>query len=905
MNKLTSYGILIALLLSFIPTGSSAQGFLHAGGKYIYDGNGNAVILRGVGTGNWLLNEGYMMKTADFAGTHTQFRTKLTQTIGEQNTAIYYETWLDNHFTRRDVDSMKVWGFNSVRVAMHYKWLTLPIEEEPVAGQDTWLEDGFVRIDSLLAWCSDNEMYLILDLHGAPGGQGQDRNISDYDPDFPSLWESAENRRKTVALWQKLAERYAGEPWIGGYDLINEPNWDLPNGTLLRQTYVSITNAIREVDQDHMIIIEGNWFANDYTGLTPPWDDNMVCSFHKYWNYNTQESIQWMLTIRNTHQVPVWLGETGENSNSWFTDLIRLAEQNRIGWSMWPVKKAGINNVLMVPESNPYNNLISYWQTGMPPMTPEQAFYAVLDWADNHRIENCTVQRDVIDAMLRQPHSNSTIPFKTHTIENPVNVVDYDLGKCSYAYWDADTANYRLNTNVFTNWNEGWSYRNDGVDIERCFDTYPGGNGYDVGWTQDKEWMQYTILSDSAAAYQVLFRSASTYDPGIVHFEVNGTDVCQQHLLPLTGGWQAWASSIVEQVIIPAGENKLKFYFDKGGSNVSLFQFLNPVPVSAVPFEFISGKTNATGTAITLTLNKPVSSISNVDHGFVVLVNENQSEIDTMAIHPENLHQLVIQLQDKIRYGQTISVSYAGNSVISDEQLLQHFSNKPVFNDLPSRFILPALIQAEDFDVNVGFQLEDCSDIDGGQNIGYANNGDYLDYNITVPAAREYSFRFRVASLYSNGSISVRLGDGNTFTALKTIFFKGTGGWQSWTTQEYSMDLPAGDYTLRLYSLSGEYNINWFDINLLEGINDIPQLKHFRIFPNPNDGQFVVEAEFKENTPVTIAMYNFLGNQLLNYRIGKTISFSQRINYLGNKPGIYFLNVTTEMGQLTRKVVIR
>jgi endoglucanase len=658
MRRLIS-SMIISWFIVITLAGVQAQGFLHTSGKFIFDANGDEVLLRGIGTGNWLLNEGYMMKSSDFAGTHTQFRDLLTETIGEQNTEIYYESWLDNHFTRRDVDSMKVWGFNSVRVAMHYKWFTLPIEDEPVTGQDTWFETGFVRIDSLLDWCADNEMYLILDLHGAPGGQGHDRNISDYDPTKPSLWESAENRRKTVALWRKLAGRYAVEPWIGGYDLINEPNWELPGGTLLKQTYVDITNAIRDVDQNHMIIIEGNWFANDYTGLTPPWDNNMVYSFHKYWNYNTQESIQWMINLRNTHNIPIWLGETGENSNSWFSDLIELAELNKIGWSWWPVKKAGINNVLMVPESQQYNNLISYWETGSPSMTAAQAFSAVLDWANNHRIENCSVQRDVIDAMLRQPHSNTTIPFKANYINDPINLVNYDLGKCSFAYWDADTANYHLNTSVYTNWNQGWSYRNDGVDIEKCSDSDPAGNGYNVGWTLDNEWLQYTVYNYSVAAYQVLFRSASASNPAIVHLEVNGTDVCQGQQLPVTGGWQSWQSSTIENVIIPAGLNKIRIYFDRGGSNVSFFHFINPVPVNSVPFNFISGSTNVEGTAIVLTLNKPITTLTATGADFEVHADGNPVEIASLDIHPENDLQLLIQLQNEIRYGQTVTVTYS------------------------------------------------------------------------------------------------------------------------------------------------------------------------------------------------------------------------------------------------------
>ena len=171
-----------------------------------------------------------MMQTSGVANTQYEFRAKLVSTIGEAKTDSFYTVWLDSHFRRIDVDSMKSWGFNNVRVAMHYKWFTLPIEQEPVAGQQTWLDKGFTMIDSLLDWCGDNQMYLILDLHGAPGGQGKDAAISDYDKTKPSLWESQANKDKTIALWRKLAERYSDEPWIGGYDLINEPNWSFPNG---------------------------------------------------------------------------------------------------------------------------------------------------------------------------------------------------------------------------------------------------------------------------------------------------------------------------------------------------------------------------------------------------------------------------------------------------------------------------------------------------------------------------------------------------------------------------------------------------------------------------------------------------------------------------------------------------
>jgi len=161
-----------------------------------------------------------------------------------------------------------------------------------------------------------------------------------------------------------------------------------------------------------------------------------------------------------------------------------------------------------------------------------------------------------------------------------------------------------------------------------------------------------------------------------------------------------------------------------------------------------------------------------------------------------------------------------------------------------------------------------------------------------------------VASIYSNGSISVRLGDGSAFTALKTVYFSATGGWQTWASQVVKIDLPKGDYVLRLVSLSSEYNINWFDITLPTGLDEVPGLKHFRVYPNPSDGIFFVEAEFTAMTPVMITMYDLMGNQMINYSIENTESLSKRFEYPGSQPGIYFLILSTVTGRTTSKIIV-
>jgi endoglucanase len=153
-----------------------------------------------------MLQEGYMMQTSDVAPTQHQFRAKLVSTIGEAKTDSFYTVWLDSHFSRIDVDSMKSWGFNSVRVAMHYKWFTRPLNRN-LFQDKTWLEKGFTMIDSLLDWCADNEMYLILDLHGRP---------ADREKMLLFLITTKQNLRFGKARTIKIKPLLCGENWQKG-----------------------------------------------------------------------------------------------------------------------------------------------------------------------------------------------------------------------------------------------------------------------------------------------------------------------------------------------------------------------------------------------------------------------------------------------------------------------------------------------------------------------------------------------------------------------------------------------------------------------------------------------------------------------------------------------------------------
>jgi endoglucanase len=586
MNKRTGIYIKLTVFIfsSFLALQhpAQAQGYLKAQGKNIINDKGQNVLLRGIGLGGWMLQEGYMLGISAEGQQQYRIRQRIDSLIGPAATQEFYDTWLANHTTRADIDSLRSWGFNSVRLPMHYNLFTLPVEMEPVAGQNTWLTKGFEMVDSLLAWCAANKIYLILDLHAAPGGQGNDLNISDRDPSLPSLWDSEANRNKTIALWKKLAQRYANKAWIGAYDILNEPNYGFEdpadrNGLKetknepLKKLLVDITKAIRAVDKNHIIVIEGNGWGNNYNGMLPPWDDNMVLSFHKYWNKNDQASIQNIIKIRDQYTVPVWLGETGENSNVWFAQAVNLLEANNIGWAWWPLKKLGANNPLQIRSNLNYQDVLNYWNGKGKKPGESNAYSGLLELATYTRAGTNRVHRDVIDALMRQPHNRQTIPFANNSIKNGamIKAVNYDLGKNGYAYWDRDTADYRV-SGINGVGNRGHTYRNDGVDIVMDSSHY---ETYYVNHIEDGEWLQYTIDVKQKGIYTIGLSVASKTTGGAVSISINNKKAGIVQSISPTGGDKKWETTWFKNISLAAGRQTLRVYADKGGFNFSSISF--------------------------------------------------------------------------------------------------------------------------------------------------------------------------------------------------------------------------------------------------------------------------------------------------------------------------------------------
>ncbi|MBP1655819.1 MAG: Endoglucanase [Bacteroidetes bacterium] len=505
---------LLVVLFLAMPGSSPSSGFLHTSGKTIRDGSGKEVLLRGIGLGGWLVPEGYMLQTSSFANSPTAIRKVISDLVGIAPADAFFQSYRQNYVASRDIDSIAAWGFNSIRLPMHYNLLT------PKNQPGVYSEEGFAQIDSLLNWCEANQLYLILDLHCAPGGQNA-LNISDYITGEPSLWESASNQQR----------------------------------------------AIREVDTNHIVFIEGNDFATDFEGLTPPWDDNFVYSFHKYWNSNDASSISGYIALRENYDVPLWLGESGENGNHWFTECIALMESNSIGWAWWPHKKIeSVAGPLSARTSPGYDYLLRYWRNEVSRPTTAFAIDALMAQAESLKIQHCTMHRDVLDALLRLPGDNTRRPFATNTIPGMIYASNYDMGRNGIAYRDAEFQNTGS-----TDWNMGWSYRNDGVDIEQCSDIY--ANGFDVGWTAASEFLTYTVNVLATGTYAIGLRVAAPQSGGSVLMRWDAGVMMPVVAIPQTGGWQTWTTVPLGQYALTAGTHDFRIDILSGGFNIASTTF--------------------------------------------------------------------------------------------------------------------------------------------------------------------------------------------------------------------------------------------------------------------------------------------------------------------------------------------
>jgi len=399
--------LLIVLLLASGRAGgeSPAQptGFVKVKGEEIISPDGSALLLRGINLGNWLVPEGYMFQFKH-ASSPRLINQVLSELVGPDGAREFWRKYRDAYITRDDVRFIKRLGLNSVRIPFNYRLFTS--EEHP----DVWTGPGFEMLDRAIGWCRDEGLWVILDMHCAPGGQTGD-NIDDS-WGYPWLFESAVSRRQTVELWRRIAERYRGETAVVGYDLLNEPistHADHPKlNPLLEPLYREIVAAIRSVDGNHLVFLGGAQWNTNFKVFGTPFDAQTVYTPHRYWSDTTQSVVQQFVDFRNRYNVPLWLGESGENTDEWISSFRRLLERNTIGWCFWPYKKMDATSCMVTFERPAsYHVVIAYADTQrasfdqIRALRPdvEEVRRALEGYLRNCRFENCRVNEGYLRAL--------------------------------------------------------------------------------------------------------------------------------------------------------------------------------------------------------------------------------------------------------------------------------------------------------------------------------------------------------------------------------------------------------------------------------------------------------------------------------------------------------------------------
>lgn len=391
--------------------------FIRAEGKNYVDEQGQKYAPRGINLGGWLNPEGYLLRFKNCSSA-SEIHRAICQMVGEEYADNFWKEYLENYVTKEDIDFIASKGVNSIRLPFHYKLFT---DNHFMGSNDP--ERGFRIIDELIEWCRPHQIRIILDMHDAPGGQTGDNIDDSYG--YPWLYESQKHSDQFVEIWTKIAKRYANEPMILGYDLLNEPiashfpeSYDKLH-PLLGSLYERVIEAMRVYDPNHIMFIAGaQWNTNFEIFKDCNFGDNYAYSFHFYWRPTTQDEIKPFLAYRDELNIPLHVGEAGECTNEWAADCRALFDKNEIAWHFWIYKK-----MYRTPTSTMKVNAASFtkvaepegWEATIMPFveSPRDSYAAIRaarpdqdtarailnSYLFNLKFSNCSISEGYIDAL--------------------------------------------------------------------------------------------------------------------------------------------------------------------------------------------------------------------------------------------------------------------------------------------------------------------------------------------------------------------------------------------------------------------------------------------------------------------------------------------------------------------------
>lgn len=828
-NGVTEYIIDEGPNLATPNAGDEQFSSLRQEGKYWVNAQNEIVSLRGINIGNWLILEPWMWSQVD-GGFHDQcsLEAKLTERFGADEKERLMKVYRDNYITDRDWDIMHQAGFNLIRLPFIHHLI------EDANNPKTLRDDAWVYLDKAIDEAKQRNMYVILDLHGAAGGQGWEhhtgcQNKNEFwggDQNNPNLALAADNQDRTKWLWQQIAARYKDEPVVAAYGLLNEP-WGTDPDTMASVTK-EIYAAVREVDNDKIVMLHGAQSGIDAYGK--PADNglsNVAFEMHFYPGIFDD------------------LGISYKTQRDWLT----CGLFSDAGVCEWDNKITAVDTPFLIGEIQPWTGL---GELGGKISRATYDVYNDLGWAAtawSYKIMSTNggqgngswgLVTNKGDRLLAKASTWACPGWQTSFAdgcEQGTKVVTPTSAGGTY-YLIIKTGSGRWGTpDPYT-----VDIRYD--DVQLIAQSTQQNVLQDSGFDGGSAWVEWSATNGSPNEDDLLVDTSFSAEDGGTALRISVKDTSEF----ANGG-------VYQAVELAAGESYLLTgsFNDAGSANTWAEIYLLP----AAP-------TNGhdVNNAAIHSINIEHSSIEEIEDFFTLTstidYDIQQDVIDNLSaatppvifdlpIRPVDLSlieyedtntiELTWRAVDGAKYNVYRSGMTGGNYEMIAEGVETSFytdATKPAdqtgfyvvtatnatdesfySKEVASAFMavtLPGTIQVENWVTMEGFQLENAQDDGGGNNLAHANPGDWAEYTIDVAQAGTYNIEARLATAAGSQGFQLFIGD----QLLTTIGTPPTGGWQTWTSVFESATLPAGEHTLRLVAIDDEININWLKFTLAE-----------------------------------------------------------------------------------------
>ncbi len=331
------------LLLAGPKLSAAPLPLLHASGTALADPSGRVVTLKGINLGGWLVEEMWMqpfvttppagssfMPIKDHVSLWNTVQTRFGAAGKTRVQTAFRNAWLGES----DFKRLHAAGFNCVRLPF-----LAGIVNEP---------SGLRWLDQAVQWAGENDLYVVLDMHGAPGGQSDQHHTGQAD--LNQFFKNPANITQTEQIWTQIARHYRGNPAVAGYDMLNEPT-GTPNSDTLYVVQDRLYRAIRAGDPAHVIFIEDGYTGIQWMPFPAPagWS-NVVYSTH-YYNFNAKSaadqqksSDDYVASIEKEQArrtVPFYIGEYGfepHGTRELLSNFLQTLDAKHISSSLWTYK---------------------------------------------------------------------------------------------------------------------------------------------------------------------------------------------------------------------------------------------------------------------------------------------------------------------------------------------------------------------------------------------------------------------------------------------------------------------------------------------------------------------------------------------------------------------------------------